>query len=143
MEQFQFTGDTPALYYAQAAWEFKHNNPDKASDWVTSAKRIYSPALNGVFADAFYDLGWMQSPAVAAAPASAAEAATVMSAQTESSPAIEPSPIPGTALASNKQPKESKPQTTLTLAPAAETAPATKPETVAAASPNANPALSL
>ena len=23
MEQFQFTGDTPALYYAQAAWEFK------------------------------------------------------------------------------------------------------------------------
>ncbi len=143
MEQFQFTGDTPALYYAQAAWEFKHDNPNKASDWVTSAKRIYSPALNGVFAEAFYDLGWMQSPAVAAAPVSAAEAATVMSAQTESSPAIEPSPIPGTALASNKQPKESKLQTTLTIAPATEAAPATKPETVAAASPNANPALSL
>ena len=44
MEQFQFTGDTPALYYAQAAWEFKHNNPDKANDWVASAKRIYSSA---------------------------------------------------------------------------------------------------
>jgi tetratricopeptide (TPR) repeat protein len=131
MEQFQFTGDTPALYYAQAAWEFKHNNPDKASDWVTSAKRIYSPALNGVFADAFYDLGWMQSPTVAAGPAPAAEAATVMSAQTESSPAIEPSPIPGTRLASNKQ------------APATETAPGTKPETVAAASPNGRLALSL
>src|SRR5205823_7800932 len=29
MEQFQFTGDTPALYYAQAAWEFKHSNPTK------------------------------------------------------------------------------------------------------------------
>src|SRR6202045_893754 len=131
MEQFQFTGDTPALYYAQAAWEFKHNNPDKASDWVTSAKRIYSPALNGVFADAFYDLGWMQSPTVAAGPAPAVEAATVMSAQTESSPAIEPSPIPGTRLASNKQ------------APATETAPETKPETVAAASPSTRLALSL
>ncbi|MGH8101783.1 MAG: tetratricopeptide repeat protein, partial [Chthoniobacterales bacterium] len=143
MEQFQFTGDTPALYYAQAAWEFKHNNPDKASDWVTSAKKIYSPALNGVFAEAFYDVGWMQSPTVAAGPASAAEAATVMSAQAESSPAIEPSPIPGTRLASNKQAKESKPETTSTVASATETAPETKAETVAAASPSPRLALSL
>ncbi len=29
MDQFQFTGDTPALYYAQAAWEFKHDNRDQ------------------------------------------------------------------------------------------------------------------
>jgi tetratricopeptide (TPR) repeat protein len=99
MEQFQFTGDTPALYYAQAAWEFKHNNPTKATDWITSAKKIYSPALNVVFADSFYDLGWMQSPALATSPAPAAEAATAMAeAQTESSPAIEPSPIPGTVV---------------------------------------------
>src|SRR4029450_3048008 len=60
MEQFQFTGDTPALYYAQAAWEFKHSNPEKAADWTGSATKIYSPALNSVFADAFYDVGWMQ-----------------------------------------------------------------------------------
>jgi tetratricopeptide (TPR) repeat protein len=100
MEQFQFTGDTPALYYAQAAWEFKHNNPNKATDWIASAKKIYSPALNVVFGDAFYDLGWMQSPGMAGSPAPAAEAAAVMSAQTEASPAIEPSPIPGTTVAS-------------------------------------------
>ncbi|MCA1659363.1 MAG: tetratricopeptide repeat protein, partial [Verrucomicrobiaceae bacterium] len=55
MEQFQFTGDTPALYYAQAAWEFKHNNTQKANDWIVSARKIYSPALNMVFADSFYD----------------------------------------------------------------------------------------
>ena len=103
MEQFQFTGDTPALYYAQAAWEFKHNNPNKATDWITSAKKIYSPALNLVFADSFYDLAWLQSPAVATSPAPAAEAATALAeAQTEASPAIEPSPIPGAALAKNK-----------------------------------------
>src|SRR5438552_3873846 len=103
MEQFQFTGDTPALYYAQAAWEFKHNNPTKATDWITSAKKIYSPALNVVFADSFYDLGWMQSPAIATSPAPAAEAATALAeAQTESSPAIEPSPIPGAAAAKGK-----------------------------------------
>src|SRR5947209_13100512 len=33
MEEFQFTGDTPALYYAQAAWEYKHNNAEKAAEW--------------------------------------------------------------------------------------------------------------
>lgn len=103
MEQFQFTGDTPALYYAQAAWEFKHNNPNKATEWITSAKKIYSPSLNLVFADSFYDLGWLQSPAVATSPAPAAEAASALAeAQTEASPAIEPSPIPGNALAKNK-----------------------------------------
>ena len=31
MDEFQFTGDTPALYYAQAAWEFQHNNAEKAA----------------------------------------------------------------------------------------------------------------
>jgi tetratricopeptide (TPR) repeat protein len=106
MEQFQFTGDTPALYYAQAAWEFKHNNPTKAMDWITSAKKIYSPALNIVFADAFYDLGWMQSPSLAGSPAPATEAAMAMeSAQTESSPAIEPSPIPGASAAKKETAK--------------------------------------
>src|SRR5438094_1508322 len=109
MEQFQFTGDTPALYYAQAAWEFKHNNPTKATDWITSAKKIYSPALNIVFADSFYDLGWMQSPALTTSPAPAAEAATALAeAQTESSPAIEPSPIPGAAVAKGKAGEKAK-----------------------------------
>ncbi len=98
MEQFQFTGDTPALYYAQAAWEFKHNNPTKATDWIASAKKIYSPSLNGLFGDSFYDLGWIQSPALAGSPAPAIVAAAAMSAQTEASPAIEPSPIPGTTV---------------------------------------------
>src|SRR4051812_48999412 len=103
MEQFQFTGDTPALYYAQAAWEFKHNNTAKANDWIVSAKKIYSPALNMVFADSFYDVGWLQ-PAqnVAAAPVTPAKEV----AKTETAPpSIEPSPIPAPALALNKSPK--------------------------------------
>src|SRR2546423_598809 len=125
MEQFQFTGDTPALYYAQSAWEFKHNNPTKATDWITSAKKIYSPALNVVFADPFYDLGWMQSPALANSPAPAAEAATALTeAQTESSPAIEPSPIPGAAVAKGKA-AEAK---TKTAAPAIAGMEATAPK---------------
>src|SRR5205814_3131802 len=108
MEQFQFTGDTPALYYAQAAWEFKHSNPEKAADWTASARKIYSPALNGVFADTFYDVGWMQSPEIAAAPAPAFDTGSVIASQTEGSPAIEPSPIPDTIVAANKQAERSR-----------------------------------
>jgi Flp pilus assembly protein TadD len=102
MEQFQFTGDTPALYYAQAAWEFKHNNTAKANDWITSAKKIYSPALNMVFADSFYDVGWLQPQNVAAAPVTPSKEV----AKTETTPpSIEPSPIPAPAIALNKSPK--------------------------------------
>lgn len=97
MEQFQFTGDTPALYYAQAAWEFKHNNTAKANDWIVSARKIYSPALNLVFADSFYDLGWLQKQAPAAVTASTETAKT-------DAPSIEPSPIP--AVGSTKTAKQ-------------------------------------
>ncbi|MDQ6861484.1 MAG: tetratricopeptide repeat protein [Verrucomicrobiota bacterium] len=109
MEQFQFTGDTPALYYAQAAWEFKHDNAPKANDWVTSARKIYPPALNGVFADAFFDLGWLQSAEAAASPAPAVAEAT----QPETAPTIEPTPISTIALAKNEP---QKPAEALTLA---------------------------
>jgi len=94
MEEFQFTGDTPSLYYAQAAWEFQHNNPEKANDWITSARKIYPLASNDLYAAGFYDLGWLKSAAAVSSPAPSA--AAIASTQTESSgPAIEPSPIPG------------------------------------------------
>jgi Flp pilus assembly protein TadD len=112
MEQFQFTGDTPALYYAQAAWEFKHNNAAKANDWIVSAKKIYSPALNLVFADSFYDVGWMQPPQnVAAAPVTPSKE---IAKNETAAPSIEPSPIPAPALALNKSPKSAAETTTQT-----------------------------
>jgi Flp pilus assembly protein TadD len=116
MEQFQFTGDTPALYYAQAAWEFKHSNPEKAADWTASATKIYSPALNSVFADAFYDVGWMQSPEPAAAPEPALDTGSAIAAQAEGSPAVEPSPIPDALVAANKQAEKSKGESSATSA---------------------------
>jgi len=103
MDEFQFTGDTPALYYAQAAWEFQHNNPEKAADWTASANKIYSSALNSVFADAFYDVGWMQRPAAATMPTPAFDTA-----QAEGGPAVEPSPIPDKVFAANSQSDTSK-----------------------------------
>ncbi|PYK44988.1 MAG: hypothetical protein DME46_05440 [Verrucomicrobia bacterium] len=98
MEQFQFSGDTPALYYAEAAWEFKHDNADKGNDWVTSARKIYPSASNAVYSAGFYDLGWLKSAMAVSSPTPTASvsAAAVASTQSESSvPAIEPSPIPG------------------------------------------------
>src|SRR5512133_1952151 len=103
MEEFQFTGDTPALYYAQAAWEYKHNNAQNAEDWTNSANKIYSPALNGVFADAFYDVGWLQRPEGTTAPAVAFDTGNAATSQTDGGPAVEPSPIPDKGPAANKQ----------------------------------------
>src|SRR5207248_1036613 len=97
-EQFQFSGDTPALYYAEAAWEFKHDNVEKANDWVASARKIYPSASNALYAGGFYDLGWLKSAMAVSSPTptATAGAAAVATTQTESSvPAIEPSPIPG------------------------------------------------
>jgi tetratricopeptide (TPR) repeat protein len=103
MEEFQFTGDTPALYYAQAAWEYKHNNAQKAEDWTNSANKIYSPALNSVFADAFYDVGWLQRPEGTTAPAVAFDSGNVGASPAEGGPAVEPSPIPDKVVAANQQ----------------------------------------
>jgi tetratricopeptide (TPR) repeat protein len=119
MEEFQFTGDTPALYYAQAAWEYKHNNPEKAADWTGSANKIYSPALNTVFADGFYDVGWIQRPEGSTAPAPAFDTANVGASQGEGAPTMEPSPIPDRVFAANKQGESSKGEG-LALAPAAQ-----------------------
>jgi Flp pilus assembly protein TadD len=110
MDEFQFTGDTPALYYAQAAWEFQHNNPEKAADWTASANKIYSAALNGVFADAFYDVGWMQRPAAPAAAAPAFDTVNVAASQGEGGPAVEPSPIPDRVFAANTRSDSSNTQ---------------------------------
>src|SRR5205809_1851488 len=117
MEEFQFTGDTPALYYAQSAWEYKHNNPEKAADWTGSSNKIYSPALNSVFADAFYDVGWMQRPE-GTTPALAFDTTSAGAPQAEGGPAVEPSPIPDRVFAANKQADSSK-EGALSLAPTA------------------------
>src|SRR5215813_11947430 len=103
MDEFQFTGDTPALYYAQAAWEFQHNNAEKAADWTASANKIYSAALNSVFADAFYDVGWVPRPA-----AEPMQTPAFDTAQAEGSPAVEPSPIPDKVFAANSPSDTSK-----------------------------------
>jgi predicted Zn-dependent protease len=86
MNQFKFTGETPALYYAHAAWEYEHGQTEPGRDWVASAEKIYPPALNRIFANSFYDLGWLKKTGEGEPPPTSALA------QAGASPAKEPPP---------------------------------------------------
>jgi tetratricopeptide (TPR) repeat protein len=99
MDQFTFTGDSPALYYAQSAWEFEHGNADRGSDWIASAQKIYSPALNLVFADSLYDVGWLKRPAGKTPSLEATLEQAASPPATEAKPAMRlglAGPLPGT-----------------------------------------------
>lgn len=100
MEQFKFTGDTPALYYAQAAWEFKHDGMERGADWVDSARKIYSPALNMIFADSFDGLGWLKGTKTETTPVTSALA------QANASPAQGPMPALRFGAAETSRPLE-------------------------------------
>ena len=136
MDQFKFTGETPALYYAQGAWEFKHGHPEEGNDWVDSARKIYSPALNIVFADSFYDLGWLKEGDAGMTPTTFALAEAGAFAGTEPTPAMrfgQAAPI-------------ETPATTETTSSAAVTAASATPalsSPIAAAKPSAAPSASV
>ena len=86
MEEFKMMDDTPALYYAQAAWAFQHGNAMQGNNWVANAKNLYSSELNRSFAASFADLGWLKN--------SEAQPAQTQSslAEAEVSPRAEPPP---------------------------------------------------
>lgn len=41
MKRLKYPGDSPAWYYAQAAWEIKHGRRDKANDLLEAAKYVF------------------------------------------------------------------------------------------------------
>ncbi|MGH8095269.1 MAG: tetratricopeptide repeat protein [Chthoniobacterales bacterium] len=63
LEEFKMMDDTPALYYAQAAWAFQHGNSKQAGNWVANAGNLFSPEMNRSFAAPLSDLGWLAKPA--------------------------------------------------------------------------------
>jgi len=61
MDEFKMMDDSPALYYAQAAWAFQHGNPKQGNNWMANASNLYSAELNRAFAAPFSDLGWVNN----------------------------------------------------------------------------------
>ena len=58
----ELSSKTPAAHYAQAAVSLAHKNEKGAKEWVTKAENSFSPALNKLFAESLYEVGWLQKP---------------------------------------------------------------------------------
>lgn len=56
LKTMKYPGDTPAWYYAQAAWESKQGNNKKALEYLTGARYIFGPKT-ALFDETFEDLG--------------------------------------------------------------------------------------
>ncbi len=56
LKSIKYPGETPAWYYAQAAWESKNGNNAKAIEYVKGAKYIFGPKT-ALFDETFEDLG--------------------------------------------------------------------------------------
>jgi tetratricopeptide (TPR) repeat protein len=67
LARIKFPTESPAYYFAQAAWEFAHGQSSSAQKWIVTARGIFTPPLLAWFARPLYELGWQKdrpSPAV-------------------------------------------------------------------------------
>ena len=88
IDQIPFPGDTPAYYFANAGWEFAHESPDEAKKWLGRADWTFGPEKCALFADSFYEIGWMTRPEVK---------------KEEPKPAVAPPPAPPSLLTPQAQ----------------------------------------
>lgn len=56
LNSMTYPGDTPAWYYAHAAWELSQDNRSRASDYLAGARYIF-PGKTEIFDETFTDLG--------------------------------------------------------------------------------------
>jgi hypothetical protein len=96
MDEFKMMDDSPALYYAQAAWAFQHGNPTLGNTWVANARNLYPEDQGRAFAEPFVDLGWSSDTS---APSIAKE----------TPPPEEPSPGPKVAAVPNDMAPDAHP----------------------------------
>jgi tetratricopeptide (TPR) repeat protein len=67
LDKIPFPGDTPAYYFANAAWEFAHENPTEANKWVARGNWVFTPDRTVNFLNSIYEIGWMERPSPDAA----------------------------------------------------------------------------
>lgn len=62
LQKMQADGETPAYYFAHAAWEFHRGDRAIAKQWLDSVPLAYSHDLTLVFVKPLYDIGWAPLP---------------------------------------------------------------------------------
>lgn len=60
LQRIKFPTETPAYYFAQAAWEFAAKNSSEARTWMKAADRMFKSPETAWFARPFYDAGWIK-----------------------------------------------------------------------------------
>lgn len=65
-DKINFPSNTPAYYFAHAAYEFKNDNEDEGNRWISSSVRIFGDSGNLFFLQSLEDLGWVDTEIVEA-----------------------------------------------------------------------------
>lgn len=66
LEKLKSSPESPALYYAKAALALGQKDAREAKEWMATAAKEYSPQLNKLFTESFYEVGWLPKPKDAA-----------------------------------------------------------------------------
>ena len=62
LEKLKASPESPALYYAKAALALRHKDQQEAKAWMATAAKEFSPQLNKLFAESFYEVEWLPKP---------------------------------------------------------------------------------
>ena len=60
LDRIAFPTETPAYYYAQAAWAFSHGSKKPAEKWMKAAAEIFNEKDTAWFARPLHELGWLK-----------------------------------------------------------------------------------
>ncbi|HJX24848.1 MAG TPA: hypothetical protein VJ252_01725, partial [Chthoniobacterales bacterium] len=60
LQRMGFPTQTPAYYYAQAAWGFAHGKDVEAKKWIDAAAKIFDANAIPWFAHPLYEFGWIK-----------------------------------------------------------------------------------
>ena len=61
LERIVFPTESPAYYYAQAAWAFAHDNNKTGVKWLKTADKIFDEKQTAWFSRPLYDFGWIKT----------------------------------------------------------------------------------
>lgn len=61
-EAITFPTQSPAYYFAQAAWLFAHDKKRDAAGWLEKAAQVYDTDTCSWFEQHLYHFGWLKSP---------------------------------------------------------------------------------